>query len=168
MDSRTVGVIHPGNMGVFVAATARNTGHDVRWASAGRSAATRERAEGAGLRDAGSLAELCRTCSVLVERLPAPRRRGGGASRSLALGYQGLYVDANAISPQRVQRIGEAMAAAGVPFVDGGIVGGPAWEGGQTWLYLAGADAAEAASLFTAGPLETTVLGRGGQAGPRP
>jgi 3-hydroxyisobutyrate dehydrogenase-like beta-hydroxyacid dehydrogenase len=73
-------------------------------------------------------------------------------------GFTGLYLDANAISPQRTRRIAERMAGAGIPFVDGGIVGGPAWEPGRTWLYLAGPDAARVMPLFAAGPLETEVL----------
>ena len=51
------------------------------------------------------------------------------------------------------------MAAAGASFVDGGIVGGPAWQPDSTWLYLSGPRAAEAAALFAAGPLETVVIG---------
>jgi 3-hydroxyisobutyrate dehydrogenase-like beta-hydroxyacid dehydrogenase len=81
------------------------------------------------------------------------------ADQVLALGYGGLYLDANAISPGHVQHIGSKMEAAGVSFVDGGIVGGPAWKPGRTWLYLAGAHAQEIAALFEAGPMETTVLG---------
>jgi 3-hydroxyisobutyrate dehydrogenase-like beta-hydroxyacid dehydrogenase len=70
-----------------------------------------------------------------------------------------LYLDANAISPQRAVRIGDRMAAAGVAFVDGGIIGGPAWEPGQTWLYLSGGRADETAACFAGGPLETAVIG---------
>jgi 3-hydroxyisobutyrate dehydrogenase-like beta-hydroxyacid dehydrogenase len=59
----------------------------------------------------------------------------------------------------RTQRIGQAMAQAGIEFVDGSIVGGPAWEPGQTWLYLTGGEAQRAADCFSAGPLETCVIG---------
>jgi 3-hydroxyisobutyrate dehydrogenase-like beta-hydroxyacid dehydrogenase len=51
------------------------------------------------------------------------------------------------------------MAAAAISFVDGGIIGEPAWKPKSTWLYLAGPRAAEAAACFAAGPLETQVLG---------
>jgi 3-hydroxyisobutyrate dehydrogenase-like beta-hydroxyacid dehydrogenase len=77
----------------------------------------------------------------------------------IGLGFTGLYVDANAISPGRANRIGAALEAVGIDFVDGGIIGGPAWEPGRTWLYLSGAQAARAADLFTKGPLETCVIG---------
>ena len=46
-----------------------------------------------------------------------------------------------------------------VVFVDGGIVGGPAWEPGKTWLYLSGERAADVQPYFSAGPLETEVVG---------
>jgi 3-hydroxyisobutyrate dehydrogenase-like beta-hydroxyacid dehydrogenase len=157
MAGSAVGIIHPGAMGVSVAAAARNSGHTVYWASAGRSAATRQRAEGAGLLDAGSLGDLCRLCSVVISVCP-PHAAEEVAEQVRAGGFRGLYLDANAISPMRVAAIGAAMTAASIRFVDGGIVGGPAWEPGQTWLYLSGQDAADLASLFAAGPLETTVL----------
>ena len=51
------------------------------------------------------------------------------------------------------------MTEAGVSFIDGGIIGGPAWEPGKTWLYLSGKNASEAATCFSAGPLETSVVG---------
>src|SRR5207237_1633431 len=47
----------------------------------------------------------------------------------------------------------------GVTFVDGGIIGLPAWRPGTTCLYLAGPRAAEVAACFSAGPLDTKVMG---------
>jgi 3-hydroxyisobutyrate dehydrogenase-like beta-hydroxyacid dehydrogenase len=49
--------------------------------------------------------------------------------------------------------------AAGMAFVDGGIVGGPAWESGDTCLYLSGEQADTVAGCFSGGPLQTDVLG---------
>jgi 3-hydroxyisobutyrate dehydrogenase-like beta-hydroxyacid dehydrogenase len=39
-----MGILHPGEMGLSVAATAQNTGHTVYWVSEGRSANTVARA----------------------------------------------------------------------------------------------------------------------------
>jgi 3-hydroxyisobutyrate dehydrogenase-like beta-hydroxyacid dehydrogenase len=156
--TETVGILHPGAMGVFVAASAQKGGHTVFWASQGRSAATRERAERHGLRDAHSLVQLCATCSIVVGVCP-PHAAGEVAEQVLAHGFRGLYVDANAISPPRIQRMAAAMAAAGAGFVDGGIIGGPAWESGSTRLYLSGAGAERIAALFSAGPLQAQVIG---------
>jgi 3-hydroxyisobutyrate dehydrogenase-like beta-hydroxyacid dehydrogenase len=159
MPETKLGIIHPGNMGISVAASAQRSGCRVYWASEGRSVQTRERAERFDLHNAGTLADLCHTCTVLVSVCP-PHAAEDVADQVLHHGFAGLYLDANAISPQRAERIGQRMAAAGVSFVDGGIVGGPAWEPGNTWLYLTGPDADQAAACFSAGPLETTVIGQ--------
>ena len=51
------------------------------------------------------------------------------------------------------------MQAAGATFVDGGIIGGPAWEAGKTRLYLSGKAAEEAAACFSGGALQAIVVG---------
>jgi 3-hydroxyisobutyrate dehydrogenase-like beta-hydroxyacid dehydrogenase len=157
MHKTELGILHPGQMGISIAASAQKGGCEVYWVSEGRSMQTRERAQQFHLRDAGTLAALCETCSVLVSVCP-PHAAEEVAGQVLACDYTGLYLDANAISPQRVVRIGRRMAEAGVAFVDGGIVGGPAWEPAQTWLYLSGEQAQAAADCFSAGPLETAVI----------
>ena len=48
-----VGLLHPGEMGSALGRALVDAGHEVVWASAGRSEATRERA--ARFRDAGSV-----------------------------------------------------------------------------------------------------------------
>jgi 3-hydroxyisobutyrate dehydrogenase-like beta-hydroxyacid dehydrogenase len=158
MQKPRVGILHPGNMGIAVAASAKNSGCHVYWASEGRSPQSQERAERFGLYDVKTVAGLCTTCSILVSVCP-PHAAEEVADQVLAHGFSGLYLDANAISPERVSRIGQKMTAAGAAFVDGGIIGGPAWEPGQTWLYLSGPQAATAAACFSAGPLETAVIG---------
>jgi 3-hydroxyisobutyrate dehydrogenase-like beta-hydroxyacid dehydrogenase len=146
-------------MGISIAVSAQNSGCEVYWASKGRSEQTRQRAEKFSLIDAHTLENLCQTCSVIASVCP-PHAAEEVAEQVLAQGYAGLYVDANAISPQRARQIGQAVVAAGVGFVDGGIIGGPAWEPGQTWLYLSGDQAQAVADCFAAGPLETSVIGK--------
>jgi 3-hydroxyisobutyrate dehydrogenase-like beta-hydroxyacid dehydrogenase len=160
MTKHKIGILHPGLMGISIAASAQNSGHDVYWASEGRSAQTRERAEKFDLRDAHTLKELCATCSIIVSVCP-PHAAQDVASQVMGHSFTGLYLDANAISPQRAIRIGQTVAQAGATFVDGGIIGGPAWEPGHTWLYLSGPSqsAHAVASCFSAGPLETSVIG---------
>lgn len=152
-----VGILHPGAMGISVAATLRNSGCDVWWASAGRSGQSRERAAQHNLLDAGTLSELCARCEMIVSVCP-PHVSEDTADAVLQASFRGLYIDANAISPQRAERIGEKLEAAGICFVDGGIIGGPAWKPKQTWLNLSGAEAERAAAYFAAGPLETEVI----------
>lgn len=158
MTPHRLGILHPGEMGISLAASAQNSGREVYWVSDGRSPATQARAARLGLRDAGSLATLCATCEVVVSVCP-PHAAEAQARDVVAAGFRGLYVDANAVSPHRAVAMGRLMAEAGVSFVDGGIIGGPAWKPGSTWLYLAGPNAATAAACFAAGPLETRILG---------
>jgi 3-hydroxyisobutyrate dehydrogenase-like beta-hydroxyacid dehydrogenase len=155
---QTLGILHPGEMGVSIAASAQNSGYTVYWASQGRGEKTRERAERHKLSDVHTLANLCAACSVIVSVCP-PHAAEELAEQVAALGFTGTYLDANAISPQRTERIHKRMTRAGAGFVDGGIIGAPAWEAGRTWLYLSGPHAKEAASCFAAGPLETSVIG---------
>jgi 3-hydroxyisobutyrate dehydrogenase-like beta-hydroxyacid dehydrogenase len=158
MTKLNVGILHPGEMGISIAASIQNTGHTVYWVSEGRSQKTRARAAEFGLVDAGTLDQLCETCSVIVSVCP-PHAAEDVANQVSSRSFKGLYLDANAISPQRVVRIGQTMTRTGASFVDGGIIGGPAWRPGSTWLYLSGEDAQAAVPCFSAGPLETCVIG---------
>ena len=157
MEKQPVGILHPGEMGVSIAASAQNSGYPVYWASAGRSPETHERAQSQGFQDAHTVAQLCQTCPVIVSVCP-PDAAEGVAAEVLSHGFKGLYLDANAIAPQRTLRIGEAMAAGGATFVDGSIIGGPAWQPNSTWLYLSGPEAARMADCFSAGPVETGIV----------
>ena len=158
MMKLNVGFLHPGAMGISLAAAAQNTGHIAYWVSEGRSQQTHERAARFDLVDTQTLEGLCQTCSVVVSVCP-PYASEEVANQVLACSFNGVYLDANAISPQRAKRIGQSMAEAGVKFVDGGIIGGPAWERGRTWLYLSGKESQRVAACFSAGPLETSIIG---------
>jgi len=142
---------------MVVAVSAKNSGNEVFWASENRSADTRDRASQAGLHDAGTLAKLCELCPVIVSVCP-PEFAEEIAEQVALQSYQGIYVDANAISPDRTRRIAQRLEAQSTRFVDGGIIGPPAVTRNRTWLYLSGEGAAEIASCFSAGPIETEVL----------
>ena len=158
MQDSTIGIVHPGAMGASVAASLRNAGHDVVWASQGRSEATRARADRLGLRDVITVADLCLASALVVSVCP-PHAAEEVAREVVAAGFDRTFVDANAISPERARTIAGIVEAGGGSFVDGGIVGGPAVERGTTWLHLSGPRAAEVAEAFVAGPLEVSVLG---------
>jgi 3-hydroxyisobutyrate dehydrogenase-like beta-hydroxyacid dehydrogenase len=158
MSARRLGILHPGEMGISIAVSAQHSGAQVSWVSEGRGAQTRARAERHGLTDAGTVTVLCRQCDIIVSVCP-PDAAETVAEAVAACGYAGLYVDANAIAPARAVRIDALMKRAGAEFVDGGIIGGPAWQPGKTWLCLSGPRAENAAAWFSAGPLETQVLG---------
>lgn len=152
-----IGILHPGAMGISIAAAARQAGQGVAWLPAGRSTATRERAEAHGLVPAESLGALCRDCDVILSVCP-PHAAVDVAGAVAAEGFAGVYVDGNAISPSRTLRVANIVSAAGAAYVDGGIVGPPAWKPG-TCLYVSGARAREVLPLFAGSPLEVQDLG---------
>jgi 3-hydroxyisobutyrate dehydrogenase-like beta-hydroxyacid dehydrogenase len=160
MAGQRIGIVHPGQMGIVVAVSAHNSGNEVFWVSEGRSAATRERASNAGFEDAATLAKLCDLCPVIVSVCP-PEFAEQMAEQVARHSYPGTYVDANAISPERVQRIARRLEECGARFVDGGIIGPPAITRNRTWLYLAGQHAAEIAPCFSSGPIEVEILAGG-------
>jgi 3-hydroxyisobutyrate dehydrogenase-like beta-hydroxyacid dehydrogenase len=164
MPARRVGILHPGQMGTVVAATLRNTGNDVSWASAGRSTRTRERAASLGLREIVGIGEMCAACDAIFSVCP-PEFADQVADSVLEQGFRGLYIDANAISPERVKHMAARMSAAGIRFVDGGIIGPAVQKPDTTWMYLSGEHAAEAAALLSGGPMRgETIPGGPGQA----
>ena len=153
-----IGILHPGEMGISIAASAINSGHEVYWASRGRSDKTRQRAEGHKLVDVEQLSRLCQMCEIILSVCP-PHAAEDVAFSVIEAGFKGLYLDANAIAPQRSTRIGEKMKEADIRFVDGGIIGGPAWKPKETWLNLSGEHSEAIASCFSNGPLEVKIVG---------
>jgi 3-hydroxyisobutyrate dehydrogenase-like beta-hydroxyacid dehydrogenase len=157
LDKQNVGILHPGEMGSSIAASMRDAGHTVYWASEGRSADSRRRAAESGLQDAGTVARLCELCDAIVSVCP-PHAAEDVAREVAGHGFAGLFIDGNAIAPERARRIGKIVSESGATFVDGGIVGPPAWKPNTTRLYLSGPAASTAAALF-GGPLDICVLG---------
>jgi 3-hydroxyisobutyrate dehydrogenase-like beta-hydroxyacid dehydrogenase len=160
-----IGLLHPGEMGSIAALTLQNAGHEVYWVSEGRSGRSRRRAEELGLREAATLERACGICSVIVSVCP-PEFAEDTANDALDCGFRGLYIDANAISPERVERMARRLAAAGAAFVDASIIGLATRESGRVWIYFSGHEAGRAAALFgAAGPLQAEAIGeRIGQA----
>lgn len=153
-----IGILHPGEMGISIAASALKSGHEVFWVSENRSANTRDRAKKHELVDAVSLEKLCQRCEIMISICP-PQIAEDMAKQVAQHNFRGYYLDANAISPQRSVQIGQMLMAKDIHYVDGGIIGGPAWEAKSTWLYLSGEEANRIENCFSAGPLETKVIG---------
>jgi 3-hydroxyisobutyrate dehydrogenase-like beta-hydroxyacid dehydrogenase len=136
-----IGLLHPGEMGAAVGAALRASGHTVLWTSTGRSAATAERAEEAGLEGVGTIEELGRRSDVILSLCPP--HAAVDVARSL-IRFAGIYVDANAVSPATARTIAGLVGR----YVDGGIIGSPPRTPGTTRLYLSGAEATSVADLF--------------------
>ena len=143
-----VGLVHPGEMGSAVGRVLQTNGHEVVWASDGRSEATRVRAQ--SFRNVETVAALTEQAELILSICPP--HAALDVAREVA-GFDGVYVDANAISPMRAEEV----AVLHPRYVDGGIVGGPPTERG-TKLYLSGSGAASVAVLFVGSILEARVV----------
>ena len=112
-----IGILHPGAMGSTIAAAAALNGIEVSFASDGRSEATRERAASSQLHDAGSLKDLVSRSDLILSVCP-PASALDLARRVAALEFSGIYVDANAVSPETARRIAAVVEKRAL-FVDG-------------------------------------------------
>ena len=137
-------VLHPGAMGVSIAAAVSSAGHEVIGVASGRSRATIDRAREAQITLVETLEEAMSRVDVVLSICP-PEAALDVAHEVQATGYDGIYVDGNAISPETAAAIGKLFDN---NFVDGGIVGPPAWRAGATRFYLSGAMAKDVVVLF--------------------
>lgn len=156
----SIGILHPGAMGTSIGAALSGRGSDVVWASAGRSAATRARAESDGLIDVGSMEALVDRCDTIISVCP-PADALTVARDVAAFGFAGVYLDANAVAPETARTIAAVVGKVGAIALDGAIIGPPARHQGLTVLYLSGnrERSGAIAALFDAGPLETHHVG---------
>ncbi len=157
MSTKTVGLLHPGNMGVTIGAAVAAGGANVIWASERRSKATHDRAKRAGLTDIGNLTELVRSSDVILAVCP-PHAALEVARTVMRNNFSGIYVDANAVSPATAMQISETVTKGGASFVDGGIIGPPVRRMGTTRLYLTGTRSTEVAAIFSGSLLDARVL----------
>jgi 3-hydroxyisobutyrate dehydrogenase-like beta-hydroxyacid dehydrogenase len=153
MTGRTIGLLHPGEMGAAIGRVLVEAGHTVLWVAQDRSRATARRAAAAGLTDAGAVGDLAGRAEVVLSVCP-PRAAAAVAGSVAKAGFGGLFVDANAIAPRTARAVAVVAGEPGAAFVDGGIIGSPPQPGAQPGtghgprLYLAGARAPEVAALF--------------------
>jgi 3-hydroxyisobutyrate dehydrogenase-like beta-hydroxyacid dehydrogenase len=157
MREKTIGLLHPGEMGSAVGAAAKAARMRVVWASEGRSSTSCTRAAASGLEDVGTLDNLVAGSDLILSICP-PDTAVDVARAVAARRFRGTYVDANAVSPATARSIAVVIEGAGGKFVDGGIVGPPPAKHGTTRLYLAGQSAVEVAALFDGSPLEAIAM----------
>jgi 3-hydroxyisobutyrate dehydrogenase-like beta-hydroxyacid dehydrogenase len=96
-----------------------------------------------------------RECEIVLSVCPPAAALA--TARTLT-GFAGLYVDANAISPDTAGEVAAVARSCGADYVDGGIVGPPPHRGGTTRLYLSGGRAEEIAGTFGGSRVEAVVL----------
>lgn len=153
-----VGLLHPGAMGESIGSALANSSHSCLWASEGRSAASRDRAHKRGLEDVGTIQELASRCAVIICVCPPEAAHTVAKAVVEDCGYRGLYVDGNAISPETASTIRTFVQGCGASYVDGGIIGPPAWKEGAMRFYLSGERADEVANLFADTLVDARVL----------
>ena len=100
-------ILHPGEMGVSVGSAAINLGHRVLWVSEGRSEATRKRASDQKLEDIRTLSKIGQ--SDMVFSICPPQSAIEVAKAVLETGFKGLYMDANAGSPEKKHLINKLL-----------------------------------------------------------
>ena len=137
-------VLHPGAMGASIGAAVSSAGHEVIGVASGRSRATIDRAREAQITLVETLEEVIGRVDVVLSICP-PEAALDVAREVRQSGYDGIYVDGNAVAPETATAIGELFDN---NFVDGGIVGPPAWRAGATRFYLSGAMAKDVVELF--------------------
>lgn len=146
MSLPTVAIVAPGDMGHAVGAILRQHGVRVTTNLAGRTAASGERARRAGMEVLADDVALIADADIFLSIVPpaealAVARRAAAAAR--AGSAQFTYVDCNAVSPDTARDIGVIVEAAGLMYVDAGIVGPPPKPGeSKTRFYASGPHAA--------------------------
>ena len=154
----TVGILHPGMMGISVAASFIQAGNEVLWASDDRSIESKNRAKSLdSFEDTGWLNGLVNRSKLIISVVP-PHAAKDVAFDVSSLGFRGIYIDANAISPNTAQQVANEIESSGATYIDGGIIGPPAETSGSTRLYLSGDEAIFAARKLNGGPLEVIPL----------
>ena len=96
---------------------------------------------------------MCERSDIVVSVCP-PGEALAVADEVAAVGFGGVYVDANAVAPATAR----AVAGRFIRFVDGGIVGPPPDRPGSTRMYLAGGDAEMVAQLWAGSALDVRVI----------
>ena len=161
-----IAVLAPGAMGSSVGQRLVEHGACVLTSLDGRSAATRSRAQTAGMIEADD--DRIAGADIILSILP-PAAAAGLAQRLVPAlcrsGKRVIFVDCNAVNVATVQRIAGILAATPARFVDGAIIGAPPRPGtpGPT-LYFAGEPAADLGCLQALGLRTRTLEGAVGAA----
>lgn len=161
MTLQKVGILSPGDMGQAIAIVLSQHGLHTLADLDGRSDRTRQLAAEAKIEDVGSLKNLVIEADLILSVLvPSAATEAAEQIAPIirAVGKPLLYVDANAIAPDRVKRIGQIITEAGGQFVDASIIGPPPRVPDQTRIYASGTHANQLLPLRDYG-LDIRVIG---------
>ncbi|HIG28841.1 MAG TPA: hypothetical protein EYQ50_13995 [Verrucomicrobiales bacterium] len=160
-DSLKIGILHPGRMGSSVGVVLAEQGHDVMWASEGRSEETTQRAVDGGLRDVKTLVQVANEADIIFS-ICVQTAAYANLDHMEYTDFSGIYVDANFIDEHHVDGFNTAAAGKRFSYVDGCIYGypipGPEGFTDERTLYLYGDEAQSVADLFDGTLFEGMVL----------
>lgn len=129
-----IAIMTPGDMGHAIGRRLAEAGIKVVTNLEGRSERSRTLAAKAGIADLGSDTRLLIECDAIFSIMP-PDQAGGFVERmataagSLAEKPRAALVDLNATAPSTARALRDKAEAAGIRFLDGGIIGGPPYPG---------------------------------------
>ncbi len=159
-----IGIMSSGEMGYHWAKVLKARGAEVLAYDRDRSPVTQKRAENAGVKSTGSLAELCSSADLIVSivvpsaaiKVAAEIAKAAAEANPKSL----IYFDANAISPMTAEAINNILTECSVNFVDGCIIGSASKMDKGSVVYASGAEANRILDLGRFG-LSVQVLGTG-------
>jgi 3-hydroxyisobutyrate dehydrogenase-like beta-hydroxyacid dehydrogenase len=140
-------------MGLAIGTVLLQNGHQIAWVGANRSEATRVRAKNAGFETVATLSEALESVDLVLSVCP-PHAAKDQALAVSETGYNGRYVDANAVAPDTIRKIDAIFAKSDIRLTDGGIVGPPPKRAGTTRLFLSGSDAQSIVEIFAGSIIE--------------
>lgn len=141
MTATTIGLIGVGQMGAGIGRALVADGRRVVTLLVGRSESTKRRALDAGLEEAPDVPALIEASDLVLSVVPPGVASAAAYEVTRAAEHVDtmcVFVDANAISPGRSRAIAATVTAAGLRYVDGGIIGGPPTPARPTAIYLSG------------------------------
>jgi putative dehydrogenase len=154
-ERMAVGVIGTGEMGSAVAKQLLDGGCAVAVFLAGRSPASRLRVRNLGLAGIETEREFAGHADLVLSIVPPAEARGAAARYCAALSgapRRSTYVDCNAVAPTTAHEIEAIVRAAGVDFIDAGIIGGPPRPGESGPIFfVSGSDPGPMLALRSAG-----------------
>jgi 3-hydroxyisobutyrate dehydrogenase-like beta-hydroxyacid dehydrogenase len=162
MSDVTIGLIGAGAMGAEIGRSLVTSGRRVISVLDGRSEDSRRRANAAGIEPVNDLVGLVGASDIVLSVVPPGAASSVAhkvADAAKAAPVAPVFVDANAISPERARAIASAVEAAGMRYVDGGIIGGPPTTQRPTAVYLSGAGGDELVEMLATPEVRVEWLG---------
>ena len=163
----TIAIIAAGEMGAGIGRRLHERGANVLTSLKGRSGASGERAERAGMKPVDSDDALVAQADFFLSIAPPGEALALATRLTPALARAArkpIYVDLNAVAPETAVAIGDVVRTSGACYVDGGIIGAPPSGSYSPRLYVAGDDAKSVERLAAYGLTIRTVHGAIGAA----